>query len=186
MNKFKKILLILISLNGFLIICHWLDHKDYFQSDYKELTPEQELIFKWKDGDNENTLKERYRNYFDNIEFSFPRQNVSKVKLFENKPNLGILTSRTLKKIFNQDFVKFCNDTTNFDWGEITWQTSESEYYFKLYNDKNKLIGKVYFCLDDCGMTRSIPFCPSMKFGGLSEKGQTQIEKYIFDKTIWE
>ncbi|MCC7297655.1 MAG: hypothetical protein IT244_04925 [Bacteroidia bacterium] len=186
MKKLRKILLILISLVGFLMIWHWLDGKDYFQANYKELTTEQELKFKWKDSDNENTLKERYRKHFSDSEFSFPGQNVAKVKLFENKPILGILTSRTLKKNHTQDFVDFCNDTTNYDWGETTWQTSESDYYFKLYNDKNKVVGKIYFCLDDCGMTSSTPFCPSMKFGGLSEKGQTKIEKLINDKTNWE
>lgn len=186
MKRLKKILLILISLVGLLAIWYWLVNKNYFQPNYKELTTEQELIFKWKDGDDENTLKERYRKHFNDKEFFFPRQNVAKVKLFENKPILGIFTNRTLKKVYNQDFINFCNDTTNYDWGETTWQTSESEYYFKLYNDKNKLVGQIYFCLNKCGMTSSRPFCPLMKFGKLSNEGQAKIQKLINDKTNWE
>ncbi len=186
MKVIRKIFIIPTSLLGLLFIWYWLDNNDYFQSDYKDLTTEQEKIFKWNESDDENTIKERYRNYFTNKEYAFPRQKTSKVKLFVNKPLIGLFTDKTLKKIEINNFINFCNESTNFDWGETTWETSESEYYFKLYNENNKVIGKIYFCLNGCGMTSSRPFCPTMKFGGLSEKGQKQIEKLINNKTSWD
>ncbi|MDY0931693.1 hypothetical protein [Chryseobacterium sp. CFBP8996] len=186
MKIFKKTILISILLFGLLCIWQWLDKKDYFQTEYNNLKKEQESIFIWKDGDSDSSIKERYRNHFTDKEYSFPRQHVAKIKLIENKLIIGLFTNRTLKKSEIDYFVNYCNDTTNFHWGETTLQTSESEYFFRLYNDKNKVIGKIYFCLDGCGMTRSIPTCPAMKFGGLSKKGQQQIEKLINDKTKWD
>jgi hypothetical protein len=186
MKIVKKLILIVITTLGLLSIWQWLDNKDYFKSDFNDLTAEQEKIFKWRDGDSDGTLKERYRNHFTDREYSFPRQKVTKIKLIENKLLIGLFTNRTLKKSELDNFVKYCNDTTNFHWAETTWQTSESEYFFRLYNDKNNVIGKIYFCLDGCGMTSSMPTCPAMKFGGLTEKGQKQIERLINDKTKWD
>ncbi len=185
MKIFKVLILITITLLGLLCIWQWIDNKDYFKSDYKDLTTEQERIFKWKDNDDINSLKERYRSHFKNNEFTFPRQKVFQVKLFDNKPILGLFTAKTLKENEIDNFVKLCNDSKNFDWGETTWQTSESEYFFRLYNEESKIIGKIYFCLEKCGMTCSEPFCPTMKFGRLSEKGQQEIENFINDKTKW-
>ncbi|NVN94500.1 MAG: hypothetical protein HXX18_04355 [Bacteroidetes bacterium] len=99
---------------------------------------------------------------------------------------IGVFTSRTLKKDQINKFVKFCNDSANFDWNETTWGINESEYYFKLYNSDRKVIGKIYFMLIEQPMTKSIPFCPSMKFGGLSDTGFDWIIKLINNKNNWE
>jgi len=186
MKKFKTFLLLSISFLGLLFIWNWIDNKDYFNSEYYDLKNEEVKIFKWNEGDNENSVQERYRQHFTNREFTFPRQKVFKVKLFVNTPIIGIFTARTLKENKIGKFVNICNDTSNYSWGETTWQISQSEYYFKLYNDKSNAIGKIYFCLDKCGMASSRPFCPAMKFGGLSDKGQEQIKKLINDKTNWD
>ena len=185
MKRLKQILLSIILLFGLYCIWFWLDTKDYFKAEYKDLTNEQKNIFTWNDNDNENTLQGKYRNHFTDNEFLFPRQKVSKVKIFENNLTTRLFTGKTLKKELTETFVSFCNDTTNFNWNETTWQTDESEYYFKLYNEKDKVIGKIYFCLDSCGMTSSRPFCPAMKFCGLTEKGLKQIRNIINEKANW-
>lgn len=158
------------------------DRHDYFKGHYNDLSEEQGEIFKWKDGDTSEKLMGRYRQYFSDSEYTFPRQSVSKVKMFKNIPMLGILTGKTLHQNLVDRFVEFCNDTANFTWAETTWEISESEYYFKLYSKDNDVVGKVYFCLEDCGMTHARPFCPSMKFGMLSENGLIGIRKLINSK----
>jgi hypothetical protein len=185
MKRLKQILITIILLFGLYSIWFWVDTKDYFKAEYNDLTKEQENLFKWKESDNEKSLQEKYRNHFTDKEFSFPRQKVSKVKIFKNNFTTRLFTSKTLNQELIEPFIIFCNDTTNFNWKETTWQTDESEYYLKFYNEKNKVIGKIYFCLDDCGMTSSRPFCPAMKFGGLTENGLKQIRKIINEKTYW-
>jgi len=59
------------------------------------------------------------------------------------KEQISALTSKTLKHEFVDSFVNFCNDTTNFHWGETIWEISESEYYCRLYNENNKVVGKI-------------------------------------------
>jgi hypothetical protein len=188
MKQFRKILLLFIILIGLLAFWYWADKEDYFQADYRNLAAAEQDIFVWKDGDGDNAgekLMQRYRQHFLD-QYAFPRQKVTKVKLFRNTPMLSVLTSKTLKQDYVDNFIEFCNDTMNFHWAETTWQISESEYYCRLYNADNKVVGKVYFCLDDCGMTRSKPFSPAMKFGGLSGKGMNYIRQLFADKTKWE
>ncbi len=173
-------------LSGLLVFWYWADKKDYFKADYNELTKAEYNLFTWQDDDDEEKLKQRYRQHcFDSL-YIFPRQKVTRVKLFRNTPMISALTSKTLKKEYVDSFVTFFSDTTNFDWGETTWGESESEYYCRFYNSKGKVIGKIYFCLDGCGMTSSKPFAPSMKFGSLSETGLTFINEFFRDKTKWE
>jgi hypothetical protein len=186
MKTILKVFLILIVLIVLVIIWYWADHKDYFCSRYKDLTEQQTAIFKWQAGDDEFKLKARFREHFNDIDLVFPREKVSKVKLFKNIPMLGVFTGKTLKQNQIDNFVKFCNDTTNFDWGETTWNITEGEYYFKLYNSTNNVVGKIYFCLEGCSMTSSRPFCPSMKFGKLSLTGLEIIKKLINDNDNWE
>lgn len=179
MNRFLKIFLIFILFGGLTIFWYLADEQDYFQSNYLELTEKQNAIFKWQDEDDSDKLMNRFRQHFTNQEFIFPRQTVTQVRLFRNIPMLAVFTNKTLKHNKIDSFLKFCNDTSNFDWGETTWGISESEYYFKLYGTDNRVVGKIYFCLDGCRMTNSRPFCPSMKFGGLSEQGLAKIKEFI-------
>jgi hypothetical protein len=186
MKRRRKILLLLSILIILSALWYWADKRDYFSSDYRELTISEKKIFEWQDGDNGEKLMQRYRQHFFDSQFVFPRQKVATVKLFRNVPMLSALTSKTLKSEYIGNFINFCNDTTNFHWGETTWQLNESEYYCRLYNSDGKVAGKIYFCLDDCGMTSSKPFSPSMKFGGLSAKGITYIQQLFSDKTKWQ
>ena len=186
MKRLFKIFLTLIILSGLIIVWYWADKQDYFQGNYSELTEKQNIVFKWQEGDNSDKLMSRYRAHFADPEFVFPRQKVAKVKLFKNIPIIGVFTGKTLKQNRIETFLKFCNDTSNFDWEETTWRISESEYYVRLYNSDNEVVGKIYFCLNDCGMTSAEPFCPAMKFGGLSASGLENINNLINSKDNWE
>ncbi len=186
MRRLRKIILTIIAISGLLALWYWTDTNDYFRTNYRNLTDKEESIFKWRDGDDGDKLMNRYRQHFNDTTFFFPRQSVKTIKCFKNIPMVGAFTSRTLKHNYNDTFITFCNDTTNFSWGETTGSVSESEYYVRLYDSSDKVIGKIYFCLKDCGMTEARPFCPSMKFGGLSKTGQETIEKLFNDNTKWE
>lgn len=186
MKRFTKFLVVLFILVGLSVFWYWSDKKDYFNSDYRDLTSSQKRIFEWQEGDDAEKLMQRYRLHFFDSQYVFPRQKVIKVKLFSNTPMLSALTSKTLNPKYVDSFVNFCNDTTNFNWSETTWQLNESKYYCRLYNSTGKAVGKIYFCLDGCNMTSAIPFSPSMKFGGLSPTALNYIEQLINDKTKWE
>jgi hypothetical protein len=186
MNGFLIISFTIVGLLGLTAIWYWADDNDYFQSNYNDLTEKQRATFTWQDADNGDKLTERFRQHFFDTDLYFPRQKVTKVKLFKNIPMLGVFTAKTLKQNKVDNFVQFCNDTSNYEWGETTWALSESEYYFRLYNSANKVIGKIYFCLDGCRMTDSRPFNPAMKFGMLSSTGLDKINTLINNKDSWE
>ena len=186
MKRLKRIFLTTVVLFGLIGIWFWADKNDYFQSNYYDLTNEQVKLFKWQDGDNEQTIKARYRQHFLDKEYVFPRQQVSKVILYKNQSLFGIFSGKNLKHESINAFLQLCNDTTNFDWGETTWEISESKYVFKLYNYKDEIIGKLYYCSNDCSMTSARPFAPSMKFGKLSSEGLKNIKVFINRKSNWE
>jgi hypothetical protein len=186
MKRLLKITLVIIFLSGLTAFWYFVDDKDYFNSNYMDLTEQQNKIFKWQDEDRDNSIRERYKQYFTDKELKFPRQQVSKVKLFKNIPIVSILTGRTLKQNQIDSFLNFCNDSTNFDWGETTWGLTEAEYFIRLYNSKDIVVGKIYFCLADCGHIDARPFSPSMKFGMLSTIGLAKINKIINEKDKWE
>ena len=186
----KKIVIIITVITltiGLIVLWCWADDKDYFQTDYRELTTEQSIVLEWQNGDSDETLKGRYRTHFTDTTYIFPRQKVSKIKIFRNIPAIGVFTGKTLKQTEIANFIDFCNDSTNFDWGETTWGYSECEYYIRLYNYDNKVIGKIYLLLDEhMPMTEAKPTCPSMKFGELSTIGFRKITRIINDKNNWE
>lgn len=186
MKWFLKMFLIATCLFALTAFWYWADNQDYFQSNYNDLTEQQNGIFKWRSDIDDFDLPQVYRQHFADTEFVFPRQQVSKVKLFKNNPITGVFTSKTLRKNQIGNFLKICNDTTNFDWGETTWGLDEAEYFIRLYNSKDKVVGKIYFCLTDCGHIHARPFSPSMKFGELSSAGLDKINNLIDDKDQWE
>ena len=77
------------------------------------------------------------------------------------------------------EIVSFFNNPANFDWSETTWKVTDSEYILRFYNNQDEEIGKVWLCTEDCGMTKSIPFSPNMKYGSLSETGKERVKKII-------
>ena len=186
MKRLLKKTLAIIFLFGLTAFWYWADDQDYFQSNYNDLTEQQKEIFKWRSNIDNFDLPQVYRRHFFDNEFAFPRQQISKVKLFKNIPIVSVFTGITLKQNQVDSFLQFCNDTANFDWGETTWGLNEAEYFIRLYNSKDKVVGKIYFCLADCGHIHARPFSPSMKFGMLSTTGLEKINKLINDKDQWE
>jgi len=190
MKRNLKILIGILGLIGFgLLFLLYLDfNTDSFKTDvninYCDLTDTENEVFKWQNNDTFDIYQVYRKHMFDTV-YLFPRQPVKTIRLFKNKPLIGIFNIKTLKENLNKEFIKFCNDSTNFDWGETTWEIFESEYCIKLYNN-NQIVGKMYFCLNDCGMTESRPFCPSMKFGGLSNKGFRWINDFINNDNNWK
>jgi hypothetical protein len=176
----KKGLKIIVGLILLLSLWYWTEQNDYFRADYNDLTSQETAKF-----EAEPNPTMIYVSHFGDSKYMFPRQNVDKIKLFKNIPFIESLTSRTLKKEFNSDIVNFFNDSTNFDWGETTWSYSESEYILRFYNNE-KVVGKMYLCLDKCGMTESRPFTPNTKFGGLTSDGQKEIKEILTDTKRWE
>lgn len=167
------------------MLWRWLDYNDFFYTDYHDLTPTQAAIFEWQSGDNDTMIIRRYEQHFADPGLTFPRQPVAKVKFFKNYLLFGGI-GRSLKRTEVPRFIKFCNSPANFTWSETTWTTTESECYCNLYNSDDKVVGKMYFCLNGCFMTDARPFCPSMKFGMLSTTGFLEIKTLFKDGKNWE
>lgn len=161
----------------------WLDYKDYYNTDYRDLTEEQMAKFRWKESyDNGGQqLKNAYIAQFNNKQFEFPRQKVINIEMFRNIPVLGIFTGVTLNREQIDFILNYCNNPSNFDWGETTWSERDSKYMFRFYNERGAVVGKLYVCLKDCRMTSSRPFSPRMKLGQLSEKGLRDIKRLILE-----
>jgi len=184
MNRYFKIVFGLLMIPTFLALWGWLEYNDFFWTDYQELTARQQKIFEWNSKTGEAGLIHVFSSHFSDEHYAFPRQKVARVKLFRNHLIGSTLAGRTLKTNKIDSLIKFCNNPGNFNWGETTWGLNESEYFLRFYNSSGKVIGKLYLCLD-CGMTASEPFCPAMKFGGLSSTGLEKIKRFIDDKGNW-
>ncbi len=159
----------------------WLDYNDYYNHDYRNLTEQERKQFDWQDRYSPSgvELKKVYKTNFNNSEFEYPIQKVKIIKLYKNIPLLAAITGKTLNERQTDYFLRYCNDPNNFEWNETTWSIWEAEYYFKLYNEAGTAVGKIYFCLDGCMQIEARPFSPRMKFGGLSEKGLKDIQKFV-------
>jgi hypothetical protein len=177
--KMKRI--ILLTLGTSLLLTGWYmtEERDYFKAAFNDLTALEVSVF------TSANPTQIYIEHFSDDNFMFPRQKVDKIKLFQNKPLLGTLTSKTLKQEFNPDVIEFFNDPTNFSWEETTWSVDESEYILRFYN-QDKIVGKIYLCLNDCGRIETRPFTPNVKFGGLTDIGQRTLETMLHDKKKWE
>ncbi|MFC5683816.1 hypothetical protein ACYE2N_01615 [Flavobacterium sp. MAHUQ-51] len=105
MGRLQKIAIAVILLLGFTAFWYWADDQDYFQGAYNDLTIEQKQTFEdHLDIDNLD-IYQAYRKHFFNKEFAFPRQQVSKIKLFKNTPIVSIFTGKTLKQSQIDNFI---------------------------------------------------------------------------------
>lgn len=59
--------------------------------------------------------------------------------------------------------------------GETTWSQEDAEYIIRFFNKQDVEVGKIWFCMDDCGMTYAIPTTTRMKSGGLSNIGNKKL-----------
>ena len=145
---------------------------------YSRHTPKKELneFYLYQTFDEQ---KKAYEKNFTNPEWKFPREKTETIKLYENKNLISRITAKTLSEKNKMKILTFFNNPINFNWSETTWNLNEAEYILRFYNSNDKEIGKVWLCLKDCGMTKSIPFSPNMKFGGISEIGKIKITKIL-------
>jgi hypothetical protein len=188
----KSILKIAIALIFIALLFFWYqaDQADYFKGNYRDMTSKDDIFpfegIIWTQDKGKIDPSEFYRQHFTDTTFVFPRQQVKTIKLFQNIPMLGVFTAKTLKPENNKLFIKFVNDTINFEFTETTWSLSDSEYYVRLYGKNDDVVGKIYLCLEDCGMTDARPFCPAMKYGALSATGRQTVIDIINDNTLWK
>jgi len=185
MKRTIKIILIIIIAG---VIYKWLDLNDYYQVNYLELSEKEQELFEWKSHYDEFLdHRKAYEKYFDNDKFKFPRQEVSKIKMLEkDKVFKTFWISRTLKQERVTEIVGLFNNTLNFDWGETTWGDEDVDYIFKFYDKSNRLIGKVDICYHDCGMVRSKPFTPNIKYGQLTHYGHEALFLIIYKLDYWK
>lgn len=172
--------------SGRVVVWHKADDQDYFDGHYIELSNEEERTFHSQDGDDSDDLMARYEAHFTDTTFRFPRQKVVEIRAFRRSIIPRVWTVNWLRETAIDDFLSLCNDTNSFSWGETTWSVSESDYFFRLYGADNRIVGDICFCLDDCHATSAKPFCPAMKFGGLSEIGLNKIKQFIDDANNWQ
>ena len=178
MTIVKKILILVLCIIG-LIALAFVDYADRTII-YSKYSPEREFKeFHLNKTDSE--VKQAYEKHFKDSEYRFPRVAVKEVMIYKNIPILSRLTS---KKVDNKMFLDFVNNPDNFDWNETTWALEESEYIIRFYDFDNNESGKIWVCLKGCGMTESIPFSPTMKFGGLSSAGRLKLSEIL--KGIYE
>jgi hypothetical protein len=178
----KKILLVIgiLAIIGFTIIWDISDRGKF----YSKHIPTDELNEFYMHKTSEQQEKAFEKN-FGFGKYKFPREHVAKIKLFKNNFLTSRLTSKTVSELNKADLITFFNSPSNFDWSETTWSLSKPEYILRFYNKENKEIGKVWLCLEVCGMTESEPFSPNMKYGRLSEIGKEKLN-FILNKILTE
>jgi hypothetical protein len=181
----NKILLVvgILGIIGFLIFWDISDRGQFYS---KNIPTDEQNVFEWKDHyDEYQDHRNVYKEHFGFGKYKFPREHVAKIKLFKNNFLTSRLTSKTVSELNKADLITFFNNPSNFDWSETTWDLSESEYILRFYNSENKEIGKVWLCLEGCGMTESEPFSPNMKYGGLSDVGKENLN-FILNEILTE
>ena len=177
--KILKKIIIVSSIIVVIIITMIFDNNDRNQI-YSVATPEEELkrFFMHKTSEEQ---EKAYEVNFGNEKYKFPRNKVAKIKLYNNTFLISRITSREISDSDKIMLLNFFNNPENFSWGETTWDLDESEYILRFFDDKEIEVGKIWLCLDDCGMTKSIPFSPNMKYGGLSKSGKEKIKEILND-----
>jgi len=162
----------IIGLSGFLILLDIAD-RDLIYS--KAISTDELNDFYL----NNDAQQKAFEQNFGNIKYKFPREKVTKIKLYKNKYLISRITSKNLSKENILDVELFFNNPENFNWGETTWSLNEAEYILRFFNEKDVKIGQIWICIENCGMTEAIPFSPNMKYGGMSEKGINRIDEII-------
>lgn len=176
MKIFKKILLIIgiLAIVGLISIWDIFDREQFYSKHIS--ADERNEFYMYKTTEQQ---EKAFEKNFEVEKYKFPRKKVSKIKLFKNTFLTSRLTAKTVSNLNKLDLICFFNNPLNFDWSETTWGLSESEYILRFYDDKDNEIGKIWLCLEGCGMTESITFSPNMKYGGLSEKGRKDINRIL-------
>lgn len=181
----RRFLIIVVVITGLFTLWFVVDKNKNFKERYRDLTAEQKAVFDWDTKDSTKELTQIFTEHFGDTTYNFPRQKVSKIRLFKNKSLFSSASSKTLKKEYIDSLVNYCNNPNNFDWGETTWSTSEAEYILRFYDNENYVVGKLFLCLKDCYRVEPRPFTPNMKFGRFSDKGISGIKGIISQSSLW-
>jgi len=176
----KVILITALSLMLVTLIWSLSEELDYFKANYSDLTELEKSIFK-----SHANPTPVYISYLGNERFTFPRQHVDKIILFQNKPIIGSLTTKKLRKEYTWEVMQFFNNSSYFSWKESTWTHREAEYILRFYY-RDQVVGKAYLCLEGCGMIDTRPFTPNIKFGALSDDGRRELDSLLADEEKWE
>ena len=112
--------------------------------------------------------KQAYSKHFDDTKWDFPRADVARINVAENKPVTGYLFSRNLSEKKQNQLLAFFRNPDNFTWNETTWHYSENDFQIRLYDAENNQIGKIWICTS-CRMCRTVPFTPDVKFGHIKK-----------------
>lgn len=178
MKILKKITIVLAILVSIIIILIY-DRADRNQF-YSIATTNEELkTFFWHKTSEEQ--EKAYKSNFGNEKYKFPREKVVKIKLYKNVFLLSRIISKEISESDKIKTLNFFNNPENFSWGETTWSIEDSEYILRFFDENENEIGKIWICLEECGMTKSIPFSPNMKYGGLSKIGREKIKDLLND-----
>jgi hypothetical protein len=178
MKILKKITIVLAILVSTIIILI-SDRADRNQF-YSIATSKEELktFFLHKTSEEQ---EKAYESNFGNEKYKFPREKVAKIKLYKNVFLLSRIISKEISESDKIKTLNFFNNPENFSWGETTWSIEDSEYILRFFDENENEIGKIWICLEECGMTKSIPFSPNMKYGGLSKIGREKIKDLLND-----
>ncbi|WP_422104378.1 hypothetical protein [Winogradskyella sp.] len=177
----KKILIITLILIG-IIAGYFLELDDRLNNNGNGISHMAFIDNEYRLGDenkDEEHPKELYKRNFRNEDYKFPRTEVENIKIYKNLPFVSRLTGKSLSENQRIELQKFFNSPENFDWTETTWTLKESEYILRFFDQDEAEIGKVWLCLNNCGMTFTNPFSPNMKFGSLNNAGIKKIESIL-------
>lgn len=153
MKILYKILLLvaIIFLGLFLTYLDYGDRNDLVT----RLIPEDERnVFHGHQDFDEK--KNAWEKQFINPKYKFPRKETATAKMYYNNWYISRFTSIQLSYKAMTAIVAFLNNSENFSWGETTWNKGEAEYIVRFFDLNNYEIGKIWFCIDCCGMTYSI------------------------------
>ncbi|MDF1548356.1 MAG: hypothetical protein P1P88_11080 [Bacteroidales bacterium] len=182
----KLILKIIITFLLIFVAYKFLDYKDFYRYDFKELSDTENGIFKYKATYDYQAHRNVYNEYVGKTEFLFPRQKVDKIVLLEKDKLLKTFwMKRRLKDEKINEIIGLFNNPGNFNWGETTWGPSDYDYIFKFYNNGD-LVGKIDMCYHDCGMIITKPFSPNRKYGQLSPAGYNELFFIIYKLDYWK
>lgn len=126
-------------------------------------------------------VQEAYIKNFNNPKYNFPREKIDKIKIYKNSPFISRLTSKTISKKTEGQILTLFNSPNNFSWSETTWSLKESAYILRFFDINNNEIGKLWLCLDSCGMVETIPFTPNIKYGSLNELGTEKLNQILVE-----
>ena len=173
MKIVKKIFVIVLLLIGLILIVLF-DYADRIAI-FSKYTPEKDFN-EFSFYKTVEAKQNAYERHFHDTLYEFPRCNAKKVKIFRNIPVISRITGKQVNKT---EFLSFFNTPDNFNWSETTWTINETDYILRFYDFNNKTVGTIWICFDECGMTESIPFAPTMKFGGLSGIGKEKLTRML-------